>query len=87
MALALLSVGMLALGQYHRQLVDSLQVQWAQRNTLLAAAQALIGKPVPGFASELVTEAQPGGCVLRIAQAATPRGRRAQLQQLSCPRR
>ncbi len=86
-ALALLSLGMVALGQYHRQLVDSLQVQWAHRNTLLAAAQTLIGKPVTGFDSQLIAQPQQGGCVLLIAKASGPRGRRAQLQQLSCPRR
>lgn len=86
-ALALLSLGILALGNYHRQLVTSLQLQWAQRNTVFAAAQALNGKPVAGFQTELIKQPQPGGCVQVTARTLGPSGRKAALTELNCPPR
>ncbi len=84
-ALLILSLSVLLLSQYHRQLVSSYQRQWAQRDAVRAAAQVLAGKPPAGWRSDVSRQPAADGCVRVIAHTEGPFRRQATLQQLFCP--
>lgn len=84
-ALMILSLSMVQLGQYHRQQTNSVRQQWAQRDALLAAQQALVGKPNPQWQTRLLAQPQDEGCLLVTARVSGQWARQVALQQLFCP--
>lgn len=84
-ALLILSLSVLLLSQYHRQLVNSYQRQWAQRDAVRAAAQVLAGKPPAGWQSDVRRQPAAQGCLRVTVHTQGPFHREATLQQLFCP--
>lgn len=84
-ALLILSLSVLLLSQYHQQLVNSYQRQWAQREAVRAAAQVLAGKPPAGWRSDIRRQPAANGCLRVTVHTEGPLRREATLQQLFCP--